>query len=102
MSSRRPNQSYTFVEALVVISIIVLLFALLTPVLQGAKWSVKKSRSMSNMRQIHLALMLYSQDYEGGGPGGLGIPPDAATLKIAQNLPQSLFETGGVPYIAPQ
>lgn len=97
--SRR--RGYTLIEALVVISIIVLLCSLLFPVFQAVKWQVKKSRSMSQMRQIHVALLLYVQDYEGGGPGGLGLPPSMVTLQEASDLPQRLLETGGVPYIAP-
>ena len=101
MEPRRAS-GFTLIESLVVISIIVLLFSLLLPVFQAAKWQVKKTRSMSNMRQIHIALMLYCEDYEGGGPDGLGLPPSGATLMREESLPMSVFQTGGVPYIAPQ
>jgi prepilin-type N-terminal cleavage/methylation domain-containing protein/prepilin-type processing-associated H-X9-DG protein len=56
------KRAFTLIELLVVIAIIAILAAILFPVFAQAKNAAKKSASISNMRQVGMATMLYLQD----------------------------------------
>ena len=58
------QKAFTLVELLVVIAIIAILAAILFPVFAQAKLSAKKSQSLSNLRQINLAVMMYAGDHD--------------------------------------
>ena len=58
--SNRPG--FTLIELLVVISIIALLIAILLPVLSSAREAVQKSVCSSNLRQITLSWLFYTED----------------------------------------
>jgi len=59
----RPKHAFTLVELLVVISIIALLIALLLPALDSARGAAKMVASLSNLRQIGLAIEVYGADH---------------------------------------
>jgi prepilin-type N-terminal cleavage/methylation domain-containing protein/prepilin-type processing-associated H-X9-DG protein len=65
MDSNGKKRAFTLVELLVVISIIALLLAMLMPALGRARDMARKTRCGHNLRQIGLAVQLYSQDYTG-------------------------------------
>lgn len=55
-------RGFTLIELLVVIAIIAILAGILFPVFARARESARKSRCLSNLRQIHAAALMYSQD----------------------------------------
>jgi prepilin-type processing-associated H-X9-DG protein/prepilin-type N-terminal cleavage/methylation domain-containing protein len=59
------SQAFTLIELLVVIAIVALLAAILFPVFARAKEAAKKTQSVSNLRQIGLAWVLYNGDHDG-------------------------------------
>jgi prepilin-type N-terminal cleavage/methylation domain-containing protein/prepilin-type processing-associated H-X9-DG protein len=61
MSKKR---GFTLIELLIVIAIIALLAAILFPVFARARENARRSSCSSNLKQIGLGLMQYTQDYD--------------------------------------
>lgn len=68
IASSRPNTSkvfaFTLIELLVVIAIIAILAAILFPVFARARENARRSSCQSNLRQIGLGIMQYTQDFD--------------------------------------
>lgn len=62
---RRRGRGLTLVEALIVLAVIAVVAALLTPVFMKVKQSARVATSVGNVKQLLGALMLYRQEYEG-------------------------------------
>ncbi|HTQ11197.1 MAG TPA: prepilin-type N-terminal cleavage/methylation domain-containing protein [Fimbriimonadaceae bacterium] len=56
------QNAFTLIELLVVIAIIAILAAILFPVFAQAKAAAKRTASMSNMKQVGIAAMMYATD----------------------------------------
>ena len=67
---RRSAHGFTLIELLTVIAIIALLAAIIFPVFAAARGKARAAVCMSNLRQIGLAVQMYSQDYDGIVPLG--------------------------------
>ena len=62
--ARKRSSGFTLIELLVVIAIIAILAAILFPVFATARESARAISCLSNTKQIALAQMMYSQDYD--------------------------------------
>lgn len=66
---RSSPEGFTLIELLVVIAIIAVLTSMLVPALAQAKEKARRSKCMSAMRQIGVAMQMYADDNRGYFPG---------------------------------
>src|ERR1051326_4821999 len=84
-SWRRQHDGFTLIELLVVIAIIAILAAILFPVFAQAREKARATTCLSNGKQMGLAMMMYSQDYDESYPQGYYAgPPEAWWLSLVQ------------------
>ena len=69
--ARRAASAFTLIELLVVIAIIAILAAILFPVFARARENARRSSCQSNLKQISLGLIQYTQDYDERYPGSI-------------------------------
>ena len=71
LNKNARRSAFTLIELLVVIAIIAMLAAILFPVFGRARENARRSSCQSNLKQIGLGLMQYTQDYDERFPAGL-------------------------------
>lgn len=88
----KKSLGFTIIETLCVIVMIAITASFLTPVFVAARNRAKLARSMSNMRQIHAALVVYCDNQNGSLSD---LPPGVFPLQ----LPKEILHTGGISVI---
>ena len=58
------RRGFTLIELLVVIAIIAILAAILFPVFARAREKARQTACLNNVKQLSLAVMQYTQDYD--------------------------------------
>jgi len=76
------NRAFTLIEILVVVAIIGILAAILFPVFARVRENARRSSCASNMKQIGLGLIQYSQDYNERLP----VTPKGNTTTLAEYI----------------
>jgi prepilin-type N-terminal cleavage/methylation domain-containing protein/prepilin-type processing-associated H-X9-DG protein len=74
---RKGSRAFTLIELLVVIAIIAILAAILFPVFAQAREKARQTSCLSNNKQMGLAKLMYSQDYDECMPLAFGWVNDA-------------------------
>jgi len=67
---RCRRAGFTLIELLVVIAILALLIGILLPALNQARHQARRTACAANLRQVGVAIHLYSEDFDGSIPFG--------------------------------
>ncbi len=99
----RTSRGFTLIELLVVIAIISILAAILFPVFARARANARRATCVSNLKQIGLGVMMYTQDNDERYPAGYftnaADPPGGrwhATFWLWENLLYPYVKTNQV------
>src|SRR3954451_7075248 len=89
---RRTSRGFTLIELLVVIAIIAILAAILFPVFAQAREKARQTACLSNMKQVGLALNMYTQDWDEM------LPPNFTVDRFGEPNAPASFLGSIIPY----
>lgn len=95
VGGRRGKRAFTLIELLVVIAIIAILAAMLLPSLARAKEKAHQAACLNNLKQIGMALRLYTDQNVNRLPSALSfgaLPADYNSCAV--NVPKTLYYGG--------
>jgi len=75
LSSFQTRRAFTLIELLVTIAVIAVLAGILIPVVGNVRQSAKETQSLSNLRQIAVAMQMYTSEHNGLYPPGYFYKP---------------------------
>ena len=90
----KKKTAFTLIELLVVIAIIAILAAILFPVFAQAREKARQTSCLSNMKQVGLGIMMYSQDYDETFPLGSYILGTMTAAVTWQDLVEPYIKSG--------
>jgi prepilin-type N-terminal cleavage/methylation domain-containing protein/prepilin-type processing-associated H-X9-DG protein len=100
---RKTKNAFTLIELLVVIAIIAILAAILFPVFAKVRENARRTTCASNLRQLGLGMMQYTQDsdeiYPGLNPGIWGHWPHAVLSDYQSYNTYPGWESAIYPYV---
>jgi prepilin-type N-terminal cleavage/methylation domain-containing protein/prepilin-type processing-associated H-X9-DG protein len=102
LRQKKANKAFTLIELLVVIAIIAILAAILFPVFAQAREKARQTSCLSNHKQLALAALSYSNDYDEKFPivGGATEPYTVLDgVRNAANQPFNGWSLVMQPYI---
>src|SRR5580658_2800208 len=91
MNTRKPK-GFTLIELLVVIAIIAILAAILFPVFAQAKRAAKGTVALSSAKQMALAQIMYSGDFDDSFAPTVQFPTNAAGQPTGDMYPWSYVQ----------
>ncbi len=97
--TNRPavRNGFTLIELLVVIAIIAILAAILFPVFAQARAKARQAACLSNMKQLGLAVMQYTQDYDGViVPAQISYAPPSSSIVSWPTLVYPYVKSAGI------
>jgi prepilin-type N-terminal cleavage/methylation domain-containing protein len=92
----KATKAFTLIELLVVIAIIAILAAILFPVFAQAKVAAKKAVDQSNVKQITLGTIMYTNDYDDTYPLEAGKNCDGSWKVNSRALVPANFSSVGI------
>ena len=100
---RSMKRGITLVEVLIAIAIAAIIAAVTYPVFVEVRSSSKRTKSISNLRQLHSFLSMYRQDYGDealyGDSYAMGLPPDLGHLVKTYKIPKDTYTSPGPDFL---